>query len=221
MSPVGVYDREIGKARGIKYGMTGKHFTAESNRKRGKKISKALMGHETPQAIRDKISKSEKGKVVNSFQRMHIREGIKKRFRKFGFIVSSEARKKLKFIAIRLWQDPNYREKVTKARIKGQQIKPNKSELKLDFILKSFLPNEYKLNVLGYLIISGKIPDFVNVNGKKKLIELYGDYWHRNDNPQDRINLFKKFGWDTLVVWEKELKNEILIKEKILEFNKI
>ena len=71
------------------------------------------------------------------------------------------------------------------------------------------------------MILSGKIPDFVNVNGKKKLIELYGDYWHRNDNPQDRINLFKKFGWDTLVVWEKELKDEILLKEKILEFNKI
>jgi G:T-mismatch repair DNA endonuclease (very short patch repair protein) len=36
-------------------------------------------------------------------------------------------------------------------------------------------------------------PDFI-CDEEKKVIEVYGDYWHRNDNPQDRINKFKKMG---------------------------
>ena len=38
-----------------------------------------------------------------------------------------------------------------------------------------------------------------------KLIELYGDYWHRGQDPQDRIDLFKDAGYECLVIWEHEL----------------
>jgi len=63
------------------------------------------------------------------------------------------------------------------------------------------------------------VPDFININGQKKIIELYGDYWHRNDDPQDRIDLFAKYGYQTLIIWEHELKNEVELKDKLQEFS--
>ncbi len=76
-------------------------------------------------------------------------------------------------------------------------------------------------------MIEGKSPDFVNINGQKKLIELFGDYWHSKKitgkdetmEVNDRVNLFKQYGWDTLIIWEKELKNIDNLKNKILAFN--
>lgn len=44
----------------------------------------------------------------------------------------------------------------------------------------------------GKVIIGGKNPDFINEKNKK-LIEVYGDYWHKGQNPQDRIDYFVKF----------------------------
>jgi G:T-mismatch repair DNA endonuclease (very short patch repair protein) len=71
----------------------------------------------------------------------------------------------------------------------------------------------------GSLIVGGRCPDFMNKNGKKKVIELFGDFWHKNDNPDERIAHFRHFGFDCLVVWEHELKNEEGLRQKILEFN--
>ena len=59
----------------------------------------------------------------------------------------------------------------------------------------------------------------MNINGRKSLIELYGDYWHKNDNPQDRIDHFKQFGFDTLVIWEKELKDQEMLVNKLQNFH--
>lgn len=51
-------------------------------------------------------------------------------------------------------------------------------------------------------------PDFIHTNGQKIAVEIFGDYWHRNDDPQQRINAFKKYGWKCMVFWEHEIKNE-------------
>lgn len=113
------------------------------------------------------------------------------------------------------WQNPGFVAKQMKAR----NVYPNKTELNLEKFLSKVFPNEYKYVGDGQFILAGKCPDFVNVNGQKKIIELYGDYWHKGQNPQDRIDLFAKFGWGTLIIWEKEMKNETLLKEKLLNFN--
>jgi G:T-mismatch repair DNA endonuclease (very short patch repair protein) len=109
-------------------------------------------------------------------------------------------------------------------------VKPNKKENDLNVLLESLSPNEYALNVKGnILILGGKVPDFVNINGQKKIIELFGDYWHSDEFIQrtghghsetDRREYFKQFGWDTLVVWEHELKDKTVLREKILAFSK-
>lgn len=120
------------------------------------------------------------------------------------------------------WQDSEFREKMVKAISSAARTQPNKAELKLFGVLQRILPGEYEINVKAeVMILGGKIPDFVNINSQKKVIELYGQYWHRGDNPQDRINYFKRLGWNTLVVWEQELEDENLLVQKLREFNRI
>ena len=115
------------------------------------------------------------------------------------------------------WQDPEYVKKVTDSWSK----KPTIPEKDIDDIVQLIIPNEYKYNgnfELG-ITIGGKVPDFVNVNGKKKAIDLFGDYWHEGEDPQIRIDLFKKYGWDLLVIWEHELKDKDAVIQKILKFH--
>jgi very-short-patch-repair endonuclease len=113
-----------------------------------------------------------------------------------------------------LWENPFYRQKVVQAVLKAVHKKPNKKESELIAIIeKNRLPFKYVGD--GKIIIEGRCPDFINNNGGKQIIELYGDYWHRNDNPQERIDFFRRYGYTTLIVWEHELNNEHDVVEKI------
>jgi G:T-mismatch repair DNA endonuclease (very short patch repair protein) len=112
------------------------------------------------------------------------------------------------------WQDPEYVAKQMKAR----NVRPNKLELNFEKLLNKIQPNEWKYVGDGEFILGGKCPDFVNINGKKQIIELYGDYWHKGQNPQERIGLFSEFGYRTLVIWENELKNIEEVEDKIKIF---
>jgi len=106
---------------------------------------------------------------------------------------------------------------------------PNEKEKQLLGILESLFPNEYKFVGDGELMINGKIPDFVNVNGQKKIIELFGDYWHseervgkpREEHEKERVNIFSSIGYKTLVIWEHELENIKVLTQKLKEFHTI
>jgi len=116
----------------------------------------------------------------------------------------------------KLWQNPEW---VTMF-FNAQHAKPNKCETELLKILQTVVPGEYRYVGDGQFILAGKCPDFLNINGQKKLIEFYGDYWHKDDDPQVRIDLFKKYGYDTLVIWERELMNDReMVLQRIVEFN--
>lgn len=61
-------------------------------------------------------------------------------------------------------------------------------------------------------------PDF-KVIGAMAVVEVYGDYWHRFDNPQDRIDAWRSTGVDCIVVWESEIRsNTEAVKFKVIEF---
>jgi len=100
--------------------------------------------------------------------------------------------------------------------MKARHLKPNKLEKKLEKRLQRLFPNQWKYVGNGELVIGGRCPDYVNIDGKKRLIELFGDYWHVKDNPQDRIDHFKKYGFDTFIIWEKEMKDWKNLKAKLL-----
>ena len=118
-------------------------------------------------------------------------------------------------ISRRLWKEEEYQKKVAKALV----LKPNKPETALLKLLKELFPGEYEFVGDFKFWLDGRNPDFMNVNGKKKLIELFGDYWHRNDDPKDRIKHYKKFGFDTLVIWECELNNKNKLSNKLKKFH--
>mgnify|MGYP001584862925 CR=1 FL=1 len=134
----------------------------------------------------------------------------------FGKTHDEETRRKMRKNnkSKELWQNVDFVRKVMKA----WKIKPNKPELQLQSVLNELYPNEFKYVGDGEVIIAGKCPDFINVNGKKQIIELYGDYWHRGQNPQDRIKVFEPYGYKTLIIWEKELKDRNKVKHKLIHF---
>ena len=121
-----------------------------------------------------------------------------------------------------MWQDPEWKENQVKAILKGNNVYPNNLEQSVFNFVDAIAPKEYALNVQGdKLTIGGKAPDIANVNGQKKVIECFGDYWHRGEDPNGRINYFKKFGWSTLIIWEHELENVDRLKNRIREFVRI
>jgi len=102
----------------------------------------------------------------------------------------------------------------------GIHRRPTKPEIELMKLLAREHPGEFAYNggfELG-VSIGARVPDFVNVNSQKQVIELYGDYWHRNDNPQDRVHEYGALGCECLVVWEHELENEVILVVKLREF---
>lgn len=113
------------------------------------------------------------------------------------------------------WQSPEYRDRVIKAMRLGCLVHPNKPETILLALLDSAYPGEWEFVGDGQLIIAGKNPDFFNINSKKQIIELWGDWWHRGQNPQERIDIFKHYGYSTLIIWENELREPEKVLEKI------
>lgn len=91
-----------------------------------------------------------------------------------------------------------------KCRIKGMNSLPTKPEKKIiNLIKKHSLPFKYVGD--GDFILGGKNPDFVDTDGSKKVIEVFGDYWHEPEEEQERKEHFSKYGFDTLVLWEHEI----------------
>lgn len=148
----------------------------------------------------------------------------KRLFKQFGFKArnSSESHQGIK-------QSKELIEKRMKAIMDSNRNKPNKKELQLINIIKNEkLP--YKFVGDGKIWINGKNPDFINTNHQKKIIEFYGNYWHRDekvnnggDGGQERKEIFAEYGYTTLIIWEGELENEekLLIKIKEFEFGKV
>jgi hypothetical protein len=145
--------------------------------------------------------------------------GMREKYKQLAIIASNKPERKAKHSEFmnKCWKDPEFIKKQMKAR----NVAQNQQEKKLENILNELYPNEYKFVGDGEVIISGKCPDFININGKKKIIELFGDYWHEGENPQDRMDIFKPYGYETLVIWERELKDAEKIRDRISEFHKI
>ena len=120
------------------------------------------------------------------------------------------------------WQNKKYREQQLKKMFNAFDKKPNKKEILLNNLLNNLLPKEYKYVGDGKVFINGFVPDFVNCNGQKKIIELFGDYWHNikgaKKRDKSRLKNYTKYGYKTLVIWEKELTNKTNLIKKIKEF---
>ena len=201
MSPLGFHHSEETKAK-----MRGNQYA---------------IGHHHTEEIRARISATHKGNK-NALGLRH----------------SNETRAKMSASHKLQWQDPVYRMKVfagvigkkrserTKARIsaalkgrfisdshlrnwiKANQIKPNKVELRLQDILDRHYPNQWKYVGDGQIIIGGRCPDFINVDGKKEIIELFGTHWHPPFDVANRKEHYTQYGFRSAIIWEDELDDE-------------
>jgi hypothetical protein len=193
------------------------------------KMSIAHKGKKLPSEQKAKIGASGRGRVVSAETRFKISKSS------IGKLMSEDAKRKMSAKTRSQWCNPNYRTKVSvlhrsnwdNTHYRDRQIKamrlgchshPNKPETSLLDLLNKTYPNEWKFVGDGSFVIGGKNPDYTNINGRKMFIELFGDYWHKGQNPQDRIDLFKQYGYDTLVIWERELKDEAKVLVRLSEF---
>lgn len=79
----------------------------------------------------------------------------------------------------------------------------------------------YKYTGLGEIWIENMNPDFFNVNGQKKVIEVLGSYWHNKRETQKRIERYKQYGYTMLPLWDYELKDYDNVKQKLIQFDKL
>ena len=111
-------------------------------------------------------------------------------------------------------QDPEYRIRRLKAAFAKARMAPNSLETRIINIINEYdLP--FKFVGDGSMIIHGFSPDFISVDGSMRIIEVFGDYWHSESNPnltytrteEGRKKVFADLGYDMLVLWESHINN--------------
>lgn len=230
------YEETYGKEEAIKL----KEKVSISTKKAMKNVPYEKLaywkGKEMSKTTKEKSSKSHKGKKThewNESSRKKASESHEKLWKdpeyrrnqikaRKGKKQSEETKEKHRKASKKLWKDPEFARKVVKA----QKRKPTKPEIEFVSILNNYFPEEFKYVGDGEIWIGGKNPDFFNINGKKQVIELYGLYWHsfertgniKEEEEQQRIDHFSKYGYKTLIVWENELENLNRLKKKIQSF---
>lgn len=81
----------------------------------------------------------------------------------------------------------------------------NMSERYLLSVLKRVAPGEWEYTGDGTLAVGRLKPDYIYVNGRKAVIELYGNVWHTVAEAKERVARFKTMGYDCLIVWGEQL----------------
>lgn len=80
---------------------------------------------------------------------------------------------------------------------------PNNAEMTL-FGIMCYLGLSYRYTGNGQFILSGMCPDFIHLESRK-IVEMYGERWHLPQEEQERIELFARSDYQTLIIWSKEL----------------
>ena len=113
----------------------------------------------------------------------------------------------------RQWQNIEYRHKVLDRRGKSKPEERFESICKKHGLRYSFVGN-------GALMVGRMIPDFVH-ESKNKIIEIWGEFFHKGQDPKKRINRLREFGYDALVLWASELRYEDKIVARVKEFEEV
>jgi hypothetical protein len=180
--------------KGTKHYNYGKHLSPEhkqkisQNKERAQKISVALKGRHLSEETKRKLSERHKGKRPTEETRRKMSEGHK------GNKTIIETYKRGCF-----------------------NRRPNNPEKKFIAICTTYnLPFKYVGD--GKFWIENVNPDFIESNGKKLAVEIYGDYWHTTpkaiEKNRQRVATLEKYGWQLLVLWEHEI-NQLSEKEII------
>jgi hypothetical protein len=105
-----------------------------------------------------------------------------------------------------LWKDDEWVDRMMEARRNGLNVFPNVPETIVDELSSD------KVRYVGdgawwRRLPNGiaKNPDF-KVTGQKKVIEVFGEYWHDAAEAEMIIEMFHRIGYECLVLWESNIK---------------
>ena len=184
---------------------------AWKNNPNRKAWNKGLTGiYSIGEATKKKMSDAQKGRIFTDEEKRKLKEYHWSRGKKAG-----EIGKKLSESLKKTWKIPS----IVRKRLRHRY--PNKPEkILIDVINRNRLDFIYVGN--GKATIDGLIPDFINSNNEKSVIEVNGDYWHNTpkliERDRKKMEIYKKCGYKVLIIWENELtKNfdEKILVEKI------
>jgi len=112
---------------------------------------------------------------------------------------------------------------------KASHIRPNGPESKfIELCNKYNLPYRYVGDGQFWLGYPPHNPDFLNINGKKEVVEIHGIYWHllryqkinpsltKEDVERRDKNLFAEYGFDCKIIWDDELDNDEFVLNRLL-----
>ena len=184
-----------------------------------KKLSDSHKGKHLSEEHKKKLSDAQKGEKNYFYNRSFSEEHKRKLSDSTKRLwCNQEFREKMVQSAKKKWEDPEYVSNV----MKGLNAQPNKPEKILDAFLQKHFPNEWKYNgdFSCGVVLGRMIPDFVNVNGKKAVIEVFGDIYHNEKEfkkcfKEDlswkqtefgRKAAYSQLGYQCMIFWEHELK---------------
>lgn len=105
--------------------------------------------------------------------------------------------------------DPDRAEKCLQFR------KPNSKEIILDNLLAQNFPGQWEYVGNGSAKIGRKVPDWISTDGKRGVIELFGERWHNITEESQLIQYYNEHGYCCLVIWVAELNNPQTVIEKV------
>lgn len=205
---------------------------SDKSEQRREKLSKASTGRKFDEEFSKKVSKAKLGKHIKTYVKTeeHI-EKIRQTLLDKHYHLTEETKEKMS-VSLKIKWESFSEEKKAKIIYDGRKTKQStKPELIVESLLKNLFKDKYKYCGNNTSVINGISPDFISINDNK-VIEVFGDYWHgtkvtgvtNQEHELERINKYKEKGFECLVIWECEIKengcNEELINKLILFDNK-
>ena len=192
----------------------GKHFSPLTEFKKGRFKNKTydeIYGKEKAEKIIEKISRTERGKIVleKSKEKMRKARMGKSYEDLYGEDKAKRIKEKHSKFMKEKWKDENYARLVCENSIKGLYNRPTTYEQKIcSLCLKYNLPFIYKGN--GDFLINFKNPDFIDEKDKV-VIEVFYSWYKLRD--YGSIENYKKFcknrynpaGWKIIFIDENDL----------------
>lgn len=118
--------------------------------------------------------------------------------------------------------DPQYRARMAAAlnlAIKNDGIRPTRPELQMYTLLERVSPGKWTYTGDWTFLLGRRNPDFTRTDGMQQVVEVYGDYWHHGQNPNDLISEYSKLGWSCIVIWQHELRDDPSgVERRLAEF---
>lgn len=134
---------------------------------------------------------------------------------RLGATLSEKSRQTIREAQLEYWADPIYAHNTSVA----QGRRPNGDELQLQFVLDKYFPGEWEYVGDGQVWVGGKNPDFVSVAGERRVIEVFGYYWHSDaGEEEERIAHFRGCGFACIVFWGYDVYDEDDVVERVKNF---